>query len=94
MYPNTLIGRVFSGCVFLWSIIMVVLPMAIIGSNFAEVYTTEGLKDGFKKSEEKRLFRIYERNRRDEEYERKMKERLEYEERKKELEAKLSTSRM
>ncbi len=38
MHPSSPLGKFFAGLIATWGIIVITLPVAIIGSNFAIVY--------------------------------------------------------
>ena len=55
MYPSSPLGKFFAGLIAIWGIVMIALPVAIIGSNFAIVYAEEEQKSVIIKEYQKDL---------------------------------------
>ena len=43
-YPITLAGRILAGCAMMGGLIVVSMPLAIVGNNFAEAWETRSVK--------------------------------------------------
>ena len=49
MYPSSVLGKCLAGLIAIWGIMLIALPVAIIGSNFATIYSEEERKDTIRK---------------------------------------------
>ena len=54
MYPVTIQGKLVASFVFLWGIVVISLPIAIIGSNFVEAYSEAKYKNDITEEYEKK----------------------------------------
>lgn len=54
MYPVTVVGKVIASFVFVWGVALIALPVAIIGSNFADIYAEESHRQKIISSHEKK----------------------------------------
>ena len=54
MYPETVLGKILASFVFVWGIFLLALPIAIIGSNFSNVYNEEFTKQKIIDTNEKK----------------------------------------
>lgn len=60
MYPITTMGKLIAGLTAIWGIVLIALPVAVIGSNFAVIYQDEEkvnklMQEHKKQAEEKKV---------------------------------------
>ena len=62
MYPVTIVGKIIASFVFIWGITLIALPVAIIGSNFADIYSQErhrhNMIDSHKKKNSSKVYPV------------------------------------